>query len=278
MSSIYPSLESLLVTNVISQNKTVEEVKNTYLQDIKTKSKNIKFKDQNNPYNQLNNMLNDMKHNTLDIDIKETNNTQINLFDNKIYQNMKKNDGVREVIIKRISKKLGIGLTSIDKSFYISFIESGSIASKHNIKLGDQVIRINSMETSGVSPKTLTKYIKSIVEPTIFLIVRDRPLQRVFELYKNRLGYIGIQYKYGVIIRLIQNSSAAKNGVPVNHKIVEINNQNVIGLSDKDLTKIIHESGHQVYIGIMKNMDYKELMKGNSKKTLKNMDHTKLLF
>lgn len=42
-------------------------------------------------------------------------------------------------------------------------------------------------------------------------------------MHKDRIKYIGFQFRNGKIVSLIKDSSAAKNGLLTNHQILEVN-------------------------------------------------------
>jgi hypothetical protein len=51
------------------------------------------------------------------------------------------------------------------------------------------------------------------------------------------------------------------NGLLINHQIVEVNGQNVVGLPDKDLLQILREAPRSVTLTIMPTFLYEYLVK-----------------
>lgn len=275
--NLYPSLETLMISEVITGKKTVYQVKQTFLQNlqIKYKKSNQSFVKSTNDTENINELLtsiNKHKYNNT-VSIPNTYHKQL-ISGNPMCHNMIHTDGIKEIIIvKSQCTSIGIGIVCIDNCQFVSYIENKSVASNTPLRVGDQIIRINSLETAGLNEKQLLSYISKL-GVTINLLVRDRPLHKVFELYKDDANKLGIGFKNGIITHLEINSSAAKNGIPTGHKIVEINSQNVIGLSDPEIVKILADSNIQVYIGLIKYRDYKELIKGLNKNKLNSMDHS----
>jgi len=70
-------------------------------------------------------------------------------------------------------------------------------------------------------------------------------------LHKDSIGRIGFSFKNGKIIALVTESSASRNGLLTEHQLLEINGQNVVGLADKEISRIISEAGQIVTVTII---------------------------
>ena len=57
-----------------------------------------------------------------------------------------------------------------------------------------------------------------------------RPFERTITMQKDSTGHIGFVFKENKITHIVKDSSAARNGVLIDHHLVEINGQNVVGL------------------------------------------------
>lgn len=79
-------------------------------------------------------------------------------------------------------------------------------------------------------------------------------------LHKDSIGNIGFQFKDGKIIGLVKDSSAARNGLLIDHQLVEINGQNVVGLKDKEVVKIIESSDAVITLTILPYSIYKHMI------------------
>lgn len=71
----------------------------------------------------------------------------------------------------------------------------------------------------------------------------SRPFQRTVTMHKDSSGHVGFIYKSGKITSLVQDGSAARNGLLTDHYICEINGQNVIGLKVRHFIKSFHSMG-----------------------------------
>lgn len=80
-------------------------------------------------------------------------------------------------------------------------------------------------------------------------------------LHKDSLGKIGFSFKDGKIINLVLDSSAARNGVLTDHNLLEVNGQNVVGLKDKEITKIIADGGNIITVTIIPSYIYQHMTK-----------------
>lgn len=80
-------------------------------------------------------------------------------------------------------------------------------------------------------------------------------------MQKDNVGRIGFEFKHGKIIALVKDSSAARNGLVTDHNLLEVQGQNVIGMSDKEILKIIDNAGLIVTITIIPSFLYEQMMK-----------------
>ena len=62
------------------------------------------------------------------------------------------------------------------------------------------------------------------------LVIRDRPFERTITLQKDSSGHVGFNYKNGKITHLLKDSSAARNGLLIDHQICEVGGQSVVGM------------------------------------------------
>lgn len=57
-----------------------------------------------------------------------------------------------------------------------------------------------------------------------------RPFERTITLQKDSVGHVGFVFKENKITSIVKDSSSARNGVLIDHHMVEVNGQNVVGL------------------------------------------------
>lgn len=105
------------------------------------------------------------------------------------------------------------------------------------------------------------KLLRKSPSNNISVIVRDRPFERAITLHKDSLGRVGFQFNDGKITTIVKNSSAAKNGLLIDHQLLEINGQNVVGMKDKHLTALIDNGGQIVTVTLMPTFVYEHMMK-----------------
>ncbi len=303
VSQLYPSLEDMLIGKVITNKESFEDVKRTFLQPTPTSGKSGKNITSNykNLYSELSNELLSISNSTpnktlIDIPIGTPIGTSINTkfetkFEtkNEIVQNtpltvaekisnsMHHLEGVREaILIKQTGYSLGLAFVEINTSYYVAFVEQNSVASQAKIRFGDQIVRINSLEMAGTNNKIITNYIKNLPDnEVIHFIIRDRPWHKVYKLMKDADELIGIHIKNGNIVSLLKDSSCSRNGIPTDHQIIEINSQNVIGMSDAEIVTILKQSGRDIYLSLMPINIYSKLISKIGNKKLKTqMDHS----
>lgn len=88
-----------------------------------------------------------------------------------------------------------------------------------------------------------------------------RPFERTLTLHKDSTGHIGFQFKNGKIVSIVKDSSAARNGVLTEHQLLEINGQNVVGMKDKELTRIIEGGGRIITITVIPTFIFDHIIK-----------------
>merc|ERR1719479_45244 len=185
--------------------------------------------------------------------------------------------GICQVILcKDGAGKVGLKVKAIDKGIFVALVINGSPASMGGMKFGDQILQINGENVAGFSAEKVHGIFKKAGVNNIVLAVRDRPFERTLTLHKDSTGHIGFQFKEGKITAIVVDSSAAKNGLLIEHNLLEINGQNVVGMKDKDIGKIIdEEAGQVVTITVIPNFLYRHMMKNMSNSLVKKlMDHS----
>lgn len=184
--------------------------------------------------------------------------------------------GVREVVLAKDGNgKLGVAVKAIDKGVFVSFVWSKSAASMAGLRFGDQILQINGETVAGYSDSKALKCLKSAPADRIVLAVRDRPWCRSITVRKDSVNRCGFTIRNGSTASIVKDSSAARNGMLTNHRVIEINGQNTVGLKDKQIIEVIRASPPSVTVTVMPNFIYEHLVKkiGNSL-IKKYMDHS----
>lgn len=185
-------------------------------------------------------------------------------------------NGVREVIVCKDQKgKIGLRVKAISKGVFVSFVNNGSPASLGGIRFGDQVLQINSENCAGMtSDKAMSKLRKASAERVV-MALRDRPFERTITLQKDSTNHVGFVFKNGKITAIAKDTSAARNGLLIDHALLEVEGQNVIGMKDKDILEILANTGRTVTLTIMPNFVFDHMMKSMSSSLVKgSMDHS----
>uniref|UniRef100_A0A674HY10 Syndecan binding protein 2 n=1 Tax=Terrapene triunguis TaxID=2587831 RepID=A0A674HY10_9SAUR len=184
--------------------------------------------------------------------------------------------GLRELhLCKDERGKTGLQLKSIDQGVFVQLVKAISPASLVGLRFGDQVLQINGKNCAGWSTDKANRALKKAAPEKIVMIVRDRPFQRTVTMHKDSTGHVGFVIKKGKIVSLTKDSSAARNGLLINHYICELNGQNVIGLKDKQILDILATAGNAVTITIIPTVIYEHMVKRLSPRQIKSsMDHS----
>lgn len=184
--------------------------------------------------------------------------------------------GVRQVILcKDVNHKVGLKVKSINKGVFVCLVAKASPAAMGGLRFGDQILQINGENVAGFSESKVNDIFKKAQVNNIVLAVRDRPFERTLTLHKDSTGHLGFQFKEGKITAIGVNTSAARNGMLIDHNMLEVNGQNVVGVKDKETTKIIDEAGQIVTITVIPNFLFSHMVKNMSNALVKRMmDHS----
>lgn len=93
------------------------------------------------------------------------------------------------------------------------------------------------------------------------VLLVSRPFERTITLHKDSTGTVGFDFKNGKITGLVKDSSAARNGVLTEHNLLEINGQNVVGLKDKEIRRIIEGGGQVITITVIPTYVFDHIVK-----------------
>ena len=83
------------------------------------------------------------------------------------------------------------------------------------------------VKAMGCHPGPSSSYSDSFL---LLLYLCNRPFERTITLQKDSAGTVGFVFKENKITAIVKDSSAARNGVLIDHHMVEVNGQNVIGM------------------------------------------------
>jgi len=187
-------------------------------------------------------------------------------------------NGVRQLTLcKDKDHKVGLRVKPIDNGVFVCLVVENSPAALAGLRFGDQILQINGENVAGYSMDKVHKLLKKSPENGISIAVRDRPFERTITLHKDSTKHVGFHVKNGKIVSIVQDSSAARNGVLINHQLLEVQGQNVVGMKDKEIVKIIDESEDVVTITVIPSFLYDHMVQKMAGSLIKNlMDHSVL--
>lgn len=185
-------------------------------------------------------------------------------------------NGIRELILcKGADKKVGLRAQAINKGVFVCVVVKNSPAALAGLRFGDQILQVNGTLVAGFSVDDVHKLLKKSDKNNISLVVRDRPFERAVTLHKDSAGTVGFQFNNGKITAIVKDSSAARNGLLIEHQLLEINGQNVIGMKDKEISQLIAAGGQIITVTVIPTMIYDVMMKKLSTSFIRGkMDHS----
>lgn len=183
---------------------------------------------------------------------------------------------IREVTLcKDKEGKVGLRCQEINKGVFVVLVQKNSPAAMSGLRFGDQILQINDESVAGYSMDKVHEIFRKARKDVIKVAVRDRPFERTVTMHKDSAGTVGFQYRDGKIMTLVKDSSAARNGLLIEHHLLEINGQNVVGLKDKETKGIIDECGDVLTVTVMPSFIFEHMMKRvHSSIIQKLMDHS----
>jgi len=184
--------------------------------------------------------------------------------------------GIRQVVgCKDQSGKVGLRVQHINKGVFISLVTKDSPASLAGLRFGDQILQINGTTLAGMDRDKVMSLIKKASPERIEFAIRDRPFERTITLQKDSSGHVGFIFKDGKITSIVKDSSAARNGLLIEHNILEVNGQNVVGMKDKELSNVLTASDRSMTLTIIPTFIYDHMVKSmKSSLVKKDMDHS----
>jgi len=184
--------------------------------------------------------------------------------------------GVRQIVLcKDKDNKIGLKVKAVNKGVFVCLVAKDSPAALGGLRFGDQILQINSENVAGFSSDKVHDMLRKSSVNNITMIIRDRPFERTLTLHKDSTGHIGFQFKEGRIISLAVDSSAARNGLLIDHNLLEVNGQNVVGIRDKDIGSIIEAGGEVITVTVIPSHIYNHIMKNMSSSVIRKlMDHS----
>lgn len=184
--------------------------------------------------------------------------------------------GIRELTLCKDAKgKVGLRVQPINKGVFVILVQKGTPAALAGLRFGDQILMIDDVVVAGFSMDKVHDRIRKANPQKITMVVRDRPFERTLTVHKDSLGNVGFGFKNGKIISLVKDSSAARNGLLIDHNMLEVNGQNVVGLKDKEITSIIKEGGNIITLTVMPSFVFDHMIKHTASSFLKKtMDHS----
>lgn len=183
--------------------------------------------------------------------------------------------GIRMVILCKDGKgKLGLRIKSVSKGIFVAHVTNGSPAALGGLRFGDQILQVDNETVAGYGTDKVMKVLKKSNPQRVEFAVRDRPFERAITLQKDSAGHVGFIYKDGKISSLVKDSSAARNGLLIDHQLCEVNGQCVIGMKDKYIQEIMLNGGQTVTVTIMPTFVYEHIVKNMGSSLFKNQDHS----
>lgn len=157
--------------------------------------------------------------------------------------------------------KVGIRVRAINNGIFVCLVVENSPAALAGLRFGDQILQINGTNVAGFTMDKVHDLLKKSPVNGISVVVRDRPFERTLTLHKDSTGHVGFQFKNGKIVSIVKDSSAARNGVLTDHQLLEVEGRNVVGLKDKEVTKLIDAAGNVVTITVIPSFIYEHMVK-----------------
>ncbi|CAG9538854.1 unnamed protein product [Cercopithifilaria johnstoni] len=181
--------------------------------------------------------------------------------------------GIRKVILNRIKgKKYGLRMRAINQGIFVQLVTEGSPAATAGIRFGDQLLNLNGTEVVGMTGQKVMNMMKKSKD-SIILILRDRPLASMITLHKDAAGLLGFSFKDNLITAVMQETSASRNGLLINQRIIEIDGRNVMAFKNKAMKSCLDNAPMTVTLTLMPTEFYDEITKNLHRSLMKKQNH-----
>uniref|UniRef100_A0AAF5PT55 PDZ domain-containing protein n=1 Tax=Wuchereria bancrofti TaxID=6293 RepID=A0AAF5PT55_WUCBA len=182
--------------------------------------------------------------------------------------------GVRKVILNRTKgKKYGLRMRAVNQGVFVQLVADGSPAAAAGIRFGDQLLNLNGTEVLGMSGQKVMDIMRKSKHEVV-LMFKDRPLARTITLHKDATGLLGFAFKDNLITAVMQESSASRNGLLINQRIIEVDGQNVMAFKNKAMKSCLDDAPMTVTLTLMPAEFYDEITKNLDRSLMKKQNHT----
>jgi len=183
---------------------------------------------------------------------------------------------IRQVVLRKDTEgKMGLRVKAVNKGVFVCLVTKGSPAALGGLRFGDQILQVNGANLAGFSSDKVHEILKKAAETNVVMAVRDRPFERAVTLHKDSAGLVGFEIRDGRIVTIAVNSSAARNGLLIDHNLLEVNGQNVVGVKDKEIGTVIQNGGNIITVTIIPSLIYDHIVKNMASSLVKKMmDHS----
>ncbi len=129
------------------------------------------------------------------------------------------------------------------------------------VHVGDQLLNINGITVAGMKPQEIYNIINRIdIMESINTNIKSRPYGKIHQLHKDLTGnIIGVTLKNKKITNIIRDTSCARNGVLIDHYIVNVDGKDVTSYNNTQLIEYIKMRSNIVTIIVYPDNFYKAL-------------------
>lgn len=165
---------------------------------------------------------------------------------------------IRILVKTHQDTSFGLGLNNVDGIWLVSQIEVNSPASYAQINFGDQIVSVNG---DPLSHKTYdqVRILFMNLSSDVDLHIRTRPMCQTYHIIKSDGNKCGFTFLNGSIVHITPDSPAHYSGMPTNHQIIAINQQDVLGWTDIQIIKFIEKLPPQINITLMANNQFRQM-------------------
>jgi len=185
-------------------------------------------------------------------------------------------NALRQVVLcKDTAGKMGLRVKAVNKGVFVCLVIKGSPAALGGLRFGDQILQVNGASLAGYSSDKVHEILKKASVNDVVMVVRDRPFERAVTLHKDSAGLVGFEIRDGKIVKIAVNSSSARNGLLIDHNLLEVNGQNVVGVKDKEIGRIIQDGGNVITVTIIPSLIFDHIVQNMASSLVKKMmDHS----
>eukprot|EP00123_Amoebidium_parasiticum_P020975 comp5946_c0_seq1/m.1800 comp5946_c0_seq1/g.1800 ORF comp5946_c0_seq1/g.1800 comp5946_c0_seq1/m.1800 type:complete len:282 (-) comp5946_c0_seq1:142-987(-) len=165
----------------------------------------------------------------------------------------------RPIVLRRLGdQRFGFSVQKVGEAMCVSLVLPGSMAESAGLVVGDHILMCNGMQLRYATTDSMLTDLASL--PTIDMLVADCSFDVTVSVVRTQGQPLGLNLENGKIVSVTEGSLCAQYPIPLDHYLVEVNHDCVIGIHGPRLQRIIQQAGNVVSLRMMPAAEFELLL------------------